>query len=134
MAVYHNLTFYNQSKHIVTVTRIRGHIRGCSWCFDVWGPSSFTLGPGERMLIMLQDDNGVGKCDGNDKFISWYVSDRRSCGYITYQVNNDPDIGWCIVVYGPAVFAETGGNACLPNKCWVGRPDSPVAVLATIYL
>lgn len=134
MGVYHHVTICNQSKSIVTLTRMRSHIQGCSWCFDEWGPGSFSLGPGEKRLLLLKDDNGVGYCDGNDKHISWYVSDRKSHGQITYQVTNDPDNGWCVIVSGPAVFAETGGNSCLPDMAWVGRPDSPLAVQATIYL
>jgi hypothetical protein len=136
MSVLHNVIIRNQTTRTVTLTRpgYTAKVPICS-CFDVWGPRKFALGPGESRLLMLEDDDGPsGRCHRADKYISWVVSDRSSGGRIvTYHVMNTSHSGWCLVVEGPAVFAETGGNACLPNMCWVGRPDD-VPVQATIYL
>lgn len=139
MGIYHNVTMYNQSKHTIQLDLADDDgddVEPICSCFDMWGPESFVLGPGEKRLLLLRDDNGWGRCDDEDKYISWHVSDRASNNRIvTYHVVNDNRYGWCVVVQGPAVFAETGGNACLPNMCWVGRShDSDNPVQVTIFL
>lgn len=142
MAIQHFITFHNQTKHSITLTRPNetAAIRICS-CWDTWGPGIINIPAGGTRLIALEDNDGIGHCDGGPKVISWEASDR----YIPVGGSHNYNIpwlirygtfdskrygGWAAMVSGPIVFADVGGNSCT-SPCWVGRPD---ILMVNIYL
>lgn len=126
MSADHRLTFYNQSHHVMTLTRNDGQCQ----CMTSKGPGAFTIAPGGTYVVMLEDTDDYKKgCQNVTKTVGWNVTENggnsRNLVYNAF-VSHDG-----VSVTGDIIYAMSNGSACV-SYCWADRSGVPIPV--DIYL